>query len=109
MTDPERALSNLGLALRAGKLESGDEGVMKAIRSGSARLVIVATDASENAKKKYRDKCEYYGVPLLSAFDRRQLGRSVGKPERVAVAVTDTGLSELVRKSLSNHAEVEFH
>ena len=109
MNDAERALSNLGLAFRAGKVQSGDEGVMKAIRSGSARLVIVATDASDNAMKKYRDKCEYYGVPLLTAFDRRQLGRSVGKAERVAVAVTDTGLSELVRKSLAKHAEVEFH
>ena len=109
MNDAERALATLGLALRAGKLESGDEGVMKAVRSGAARLVIVATDASANAMKKYTDKCKYYGVPCIAAFDRKALGRSVGKPERVAVAVTDTGLSELVLKCMANHAEEEFH
>jgi len=109
MNDSEKTLSYLGLALRAGKLESGDEGVLKAIRSRSALLVFVASDASENAKKKYRDKCEYYGVPWSAAFDRQQLGRSIGKAERVVVAVTDKGLSELVRKSLAKHAEVEFH
>jgi len=109
MTDAERALSNLGLARRAGKVVSGDEGVMNAIRNGSAKLVLVATDASVNALKKYRDKCKFYGVPIIAAFSRRQLGHSVGKAERVAVAVTDPGLSELVRRCLANHAEEELY
>ncbi|WP_309122985.1 ribosomal L7Ae/L30e/S12e/Gadd45 family protein [Paenibacillus sp.] len=108
MNDRERTLSYLGLALRAGKLESGDEGVMKAVRSRTALLVFVANDASDNAKKKYRDKCDFYGVPFSLAFDRQELGQSIGKADRVVVAVTDKGLSELVRKSLANHAEVEF-
>ncbi|HZG86752.1 L7Ae/L30e/S12e/Gadd45 family ribosomal protein [Paenibacillus sp.] len=109
MNDRERTLSYLGLALRAGKLASGDEGVMKAVRSRTACIVFVASDASDNARKKYRDKCEYYGVPISDVFDRRELGQSVGKAERVVVAVTDKGLSELVRKSLAKHAEVGFH
>lgn len=109
MNEAEKTLSYLGLAMRAGKLESGDEGVMKAIRGGSAKIVFVASDASENAKKKYRDKCDYYGVPCSSAFDRQELGRSIGKAERVVIAVTDKGFTELVRKSLANHAEVGFH
>jgi len=109
MNDREQTLSYLGLALRAGKLASGDEGVLKAVRDRSAVLVFIASDASENAKKKYKDKCEFYGVPIIEIFGRSELGRSIGKPERVVVAVTDKGLSELVRKSLSKHAEVGFH
>lgn len=107
MSDHSKTLSYLGLALRAGKLASGDEAVLKAVRSGTAKLVFLASDASDNAKKKYRDKCGYYGVPIIEIYERRELGRSVGKPERVVVAVTDEGLSGLVRKSLGNHAEVE--
>jgi ribosomal protein L7Ae-like RNA K-turn-binding protein len=109
MNDREKTLSHLGLALRAGKLASGDEGVLKAVRSGTAKIVFVASDASDNAKKKYKDKCVFYGVPFSEEFERRELGHSIGKAERVVVAVTDEGLSELVRKSLSKHAEVEFH
>lgn len=109
MNDREKALSHLGLAFRAGKLASGDEGVLKAIRNGTAKLVFVANDASANAMKKYKDKCSYYGVPLNTSFERRELGHSIGKEDRVVIAVTDEGLSELVRKSLLKHAEVEFH
>lgn len=109
MNDRERTLSYLGLALRAGKIASGDENVLKAIRSKTASFVLIAKDASDNAKKKYKDKCKYYDVPYYEGFERRELGHSIGKPERVVVAVTDKGLSELVRKSLSNHAEEEFH
>jgi ribosomal protein L7Ae-like RNA K-turn-binding protein len=109
MNDREKTLSHLGLALRAGKLVNGDEGVLKAVRNGTAQIVFVASDASDNAKKKYRDKCVFYSVPFSEEFERRELGHSIGKAERVVVAVTDKGLSELVRKSLSKHAEVEFH
>jgi ribosomal protein L7Ae-like RNA K-turn-binding protein len=107
MSNHTKTLSYLGLALRAGKLASGDEAVLKAVRDGTAKLVFLAGDASDNAKKKYRDKCAYYNVPLLEIWGRRELGHSIGKPERVVVAVTDEGLSELVRKGLGNHAEVE--
>lgn len=40
------------MAMRAGKLVTGDETVLKAVRSGKAKLVLVAGDASDNTKKK---------------------------------------------------------
>ncbi|GJM71412.1 hypothetical protein HMSSN036_36280 [Paenibacillus macerans] len=46
-----KALSGLGLAMRAGKLVTGDEVVLKAIRSAEAKLVIVAGDASANTQR----------------------------------------------------------
>lgn len=107
MSDHSKTLSYLGLALRAGKLASGDEAVLKAVRNRTAKLVFLASDASDNAKKKYRDKCAFYNVPILETYERRELGHSVGKPERVVFAVMDEGLAGLVRKSLGNHAEEE--
>lgn len=67
-------LSGLGLAMRAGKLVTGDEIVLKAIRSGEAKLVILAGDASANTQKKFRDKCGTYKIPLMIGFDRETLG-----------------------------------
>ncbi|WP_138494047.1 L7Ae/L30e/S12e/Gadd45 family ribosomal protein [Paenibacillus pinistramenti] len=103
-----KALSQLGLAMRAGKVVSGDEIVLKAIRSSEAKLVIVAGDASLNTRKKFRDKCGTYRVPLLIGFDRESLGSSVGKPERVVLALTDQGFASLLRKTVSMTSEVEY-
>jgi ribosomal protein L7Ae-like RNA K-turn-binding protein len=109
MKHHERMLSYVGLAQRAGKLVSGDEPVMQAIRNRSAQLVFVATDASELAKKKYRDKCLFYKISVIELLPRSELGRSIGKQERVVLAVLDLGLSKLIRKELLNHTEVENH
>ncbi|MED4958483.1 ribosomal L7Ae/L30e/S12e/Gadd45 family protein [Paenibacillus macerans] len=103
-----KALSGLGLAMRAGKLVTGDEVVLKAIRSAEAKLVIVAGDASANTQKKYRDKCGTYKVPLMVGFDRDVLGSSVGKPERVVLALTDQGFADMVRKAIAKTSEVEY-
>lgn len=103
-----KVLSQLGLAMRAGKMVTGDEIVLKAIRSSDAKLVILAADASQNTLKKFRDKCGTYQVPLIIGFDRESLGASVGKPERIVLALTDRGFAQMIRKTVSNSSEVEY-
>lgn len=95
-----RLYSNLGLARRAGKLVSGEERVLQAIRSGEARLVLIADDASDNTRKKFTDKCRSYGVELKTPGNREQLGRAIGEPQRVIMAITDTGFANLILKCL---------
>jgi ribosomal protein L7Ae-like RNA K-turn-binding protein len=102
-----KVLSRLGLATRAGKLISGEEIVLKAVRSGEAKLVLLAGDASENTAKKIKDKCSSYGVPLLIGFTRFELGSAVGKPERVMFAVTDRGFADMLTVGWVHHSEVE--
>lgn len=91
-------LSNLGLAMRAGKLVTGDEGVMAAVKSGDAKLVIIAEDAAANTSKKMSDKCSTYHVPVLVYGSREQLGMSIGKADRVVIAVTDKGFAQMLEK-----------
>jgi ribosomal protein L7Ae-like RNA K-turn-binding protein len=107
MTTRIKVLSRLGLATRAGKLISGEEIVLKAIRSGEAKLVLLAGDASDNTAKKIKDKCSSYGVPLLIGFTRFELGSAVGKPERVMFAVTDRGFADMLAVGWGHHSEVE--
>jgi len=92
--------SNLGLAMRAGKLVTGEESVLKAIRSGEAKLVLLAEDASAGTRKKMNDKCASYDVPLIECGNREMLGGSIGKEARVIVAVLDNGFANMLRKSL---------
>ena len=48
----DKVISLLGLAERAGKIASGEFAAEKAVKTGKARLIIVAEDASDNTKKK---------------------------------------------------------
>lgn len=80
---------------------------MKAVRSGQALLLLVAEDASKATIKKYRDKCSYYQVPIAVCSNRADLGASIGKAERVAVAVIDNGFARMIRNCLGNLPEVE--
>lgn len=100
--------SQIGLAQRAGMLAIGEEIVLKAIRSKQARLVFVATDASDNTKKKFRDKCKSYNVPLAIGFTRNDLSNSMGRVNRVVVAVMDDGFATMMRSGLKTMSEVEY-
>jgi len=91
-----KTLSSLGLAMRAGKLVSGEAAVLKAVRNGEAHLVVMAQDASAGTAKKLADKCGSYNVPLAVGFTRFELGGAVGKPQGVMFAVTDPGFARMI-------------
>lgn len=91
-----KALSLTGLATRAGKTVSGEFASEKAVKSGNARLVLVAEDASANTKKKFSDSCRFYQVPFRTIGDRESLGKAVGKDFRATVVITDAGLAQAV-------------
>ena len=93
MTD-NRALSLISISAKAGKAASGETAVLDAIRSGKARLVIIAADASEGTADRMIDKCSYYGVRYLRYSDKETLGRSLGKSERSSAAILDDGLAD---------------
>ena len=56
MENKTKILNLLGLAMRAGKLVTGEELTLKDIRANKAKFVFVAQDASENTRKKIKDK-----------------------------------------------------
>ncbi|RID87131.1 YlxQ family RNA-binding protein [Peribacillus asahii] len=93
-------MSLLGLANRARKLISGEELVVKEVRSGKAKLVLLASDASKNTEKKISDKCAYYQVPLKRVENRSLLGQAIGKEARVVVAILDEGFAQKLRTLL---------
>ena len=54
MSKRDKVLSLIGLAMKAGKCVSGETMTESETKSGKAKFVIVAGDASENTKKKFR-------------------------------------------------------
>jgi ribosomal protein L7Ae-like RNA K-turn-binding protein len=94
-----KVLSLTGLCARAGKLQSGELPVEKAIKKGSGQLLIIAEDASENTKKKFRNMAEYRELPYLFYGDRETLGRAIGKEFRSVICITDEGFAGSIKKA----------
>ena len=90
----EKFYGLLGLAARARKIISGEELSIQEVRSGRAKCVVLASDASEGTKKKILNKCHSYHVPVIHADSREILGCAIGKERRVVVAVCDTGFAK---------------
>lgn len=91
----QRTSNLLGLAMRARKLVMGDK-LIPGIQNQSVKLVLIASDASENTKKKLTDKCTYYGIEWMLIDDSVSLSRAIGKVNRMAVGVIDEGFSKKI-------------
>ena len=97
-----KILSLIGLAMKAGKVVSGEFSTEKAVKSGQACLVIISEEASDNTRKKFQNMCTYYEVPIYFYGTKIDLGIAIGKKFRASLAVTDQGLSTAIEKQLSN-------
>ncbi len=99
----DKVYSLLGLAKKAGQLLSGDETCERTIKSGKAVLVVVADDASENTKDKFKSMCNYHSVPYREYGLKLELGKYTGKEIRAVVSITSkdfkNGLLKLIDKS----------
>jgi ribosomal protein L7Ae-like RNA K-turn-binding protein len=103
----QRVLKLLGLAHKSRNMVSGSFMTEKTIKNGLAKMVIMSNDASDNTKKLFRDKCEFYQVPLFLYSDSEELGHALGKEARVSLAVTDTGFAEALGKLLKENCEYD--
>ena len=95
-------LNMLGLALRAKRLEVGEEPVGAVCRARDCRLIIVARDAADNTFRRVRHfadagQCLWISVP----FTKEELGSAVGRTSCAMLAVTDIGFAESIAKKLA--------
>ena len=97
---PNRVLSMIGMATKAGKIASGEFATEKEVECAGAWLVLIAEDASENTKKKFQNMCDFYEVPLRFYGDRETLGHAIGKEFRASLAVLDEGFARSILKQL---------
>ena len=97
-----KALSMISLATKAGKTASGEFSTEQSVKSFRAELVIVATDASENTKKKFQNMCEFYEVPIYFYGDKDTLGHAMGKEFRASLAVNDLGFAKGIMKHIDS-------
>lgn len=97
---PDKILSLVGLQRGQVRQPAGEFCTEKEVKTGRAALVIVAGDASENTKKKFRDMCEFYEVPIYFYKDKDTLGHAMGKEFRASLAILDEGFAKEIMKQM---------
>lgn len=98
-----KIFSMIGLATRAGKTVAGEFSVEKAVKTNKAFLVLVSEEASDNTKKLFLNKCNYYEIPVYIYGSKEELGSSTGNKERASIAITDEGFSRTIVKLLEDN------
>lgn len=96
-----KALNLLSLARKGGNIQMGEENVGAACRAGHARLILVASDAAENAYNRAKSftsakKMAFIRVP----YSKEQLGAAMGRGVCAMAAITDVSLALAFVKAL---------
>jgi ribosomal protein L7Ae-like RNA K-turn-binding protein len=102
---PNKIFSLLGLAMKAGKVKSGEFAVEKAVKTGLAYMVIVSESASDNTKKKFGNMCLFYEVPIYYYGSKDELGACIGKEFRASLAVVDENFANAIEKEMGKIVE----
>lgn len=93
----KKHLQLIGLANRAQRCVSGTEAILEYIERSEVKFVIIAKDASSNTKSTIINKCRQKNVPYKIMETRYELGKAVGKNQRIAVALTDEGFASKIQ------------
>lgn len=103
------ALSMAGMALRAGRLEIGEDPAGDACREKRCRLLLVARDAAENTRRR-ADRFAQEGQCLTLAlpFTREELGAALGRGSCAMAAVTDLGLAQAIAGKLADQDPAQY-
>ncbi len=101
----QKALGYLSLAAKAGKLASGEFQTEEAVKKHRARVIVIAEDASENTKKKFRTMGEARDISCVSISDREEIGRITGKGFRAVCALQDENLAKAFLKAVNDEKE----
>ena len=58
----------------------------------------LANDASDNAKKRIKDKAKYYNVEVDDSYSSFELSTAIGKSGRMVVGITNSGFVKILKK-----------
>ena len=87
----------IGLAARAGFVRSGEFAAEQSIKTGKAGICLLAADASEGTRKKFKDMCQYRKVPYcVSSYGKPELGKLIGREERAVLTIEDQKMAEKI-------------
>lgn len=98
----DKALNYIGIMRKAGACATGETDSGAACRGGKAKLLLLAADASENARHRAEGFVYGRGIPLVTLpYEKADLAGILGRGATSMLAVTDLGLADAVVKALT--------
>ncbi len=98
----EKTLKFLGLMRKAMALEPGENSSGEAVRGGKGKLLLLASDASPNARKRAESYTAARSCLLLELpFTKAELGGALGMGDCSMAAVTELGFANALVKRLA--------
>lgn len=98
----DNILGLLGLMRRANALDIGETNSGAAVRAGRAKLLLLAADASDNARR--RAETFVFGrrtILVLLPYTKAELSQCLGINGGSMAAVTDAGFANALMKALA--------
>lgn len=100
----EKALNLLGLMRKANAAAIGETDTGAAARAQTAKLVVLASDASSNAQSRANGFVHGRDIPLITLpFTKQEISEHVGKSGCSMAAICDLGFADAFLKLLCEH------
>lgn len=98
----EKTLNLLGLMRKANAIAVGETNTGGAVRAGKAKLLLLASDASDNARSRARGFTHGRDVVTVTLpFTKDEIAAHVGVSSCAMAAITDIGFANAFMKSLA--------
>lgn len=105
----EKALNLLGLMRKANAAMIGETDTGAAARSQTAKLVVLASDASDNAQSRAKGFVYGRNIPLITLpFTKQEISEHVGKSGCSMAAICDLGFADAFMKLLKELDEESY-
>ena len=93
-----KIFSMLGLCMKAGKLAYGSDMVEEKVKYKQVSLLIIAEDASENTKEKFKRIANQSNLPLYMCGTIDELSLKIGKNNKAVLGIMDKNFAEKINK-----------
>ena len=101
----DKILNMLGLMRRANAIQIGETNTGSAVRAGKGKLLLLAADASDNAKSRAQGFARGRNITTVSLpYTKEEISAAVGVSGCSMAAVTDLGFANALMKALSEAA-----
>ena len=105
----EKAFGLLGLMRRAGALAIGEDNSLEAIRCGKAKLLLLASDVSSNARRRAENVSEGRNLEQIPLdCTREEMGSALGLASCSMAVVTDLGFAGALSAQLAEENPETF-
>ena len=93
-----KILGMLGLASRARKITIGTDSTLQDIQKNRVKLIIVAEDASERTKNKFKDVANTNKIPIIIYESIENLSKAIGKQNKAIIGVKENNIATEIEK-----------